>query len=245
MSDALNHASIVDACRLSRSRVVVVPHRETAAVASALAERSEPDALVVTDAVFSVDGDLARLADLHAAAHAHGALLLVDEAHSLGVVGDSGRGAVHAAGLAGRPRVVITATLSKALGAQGGAVLGDPEVVAHLIDAARPFIFDTGLAPAAVGAAYEALRVLAAEPDRAIRARAHAAALSDAARSLGLRSPERGRRRGPDRVARGGGRRRRPIRAAMGVLRGLLPPALGAGRRLAAAAHRPGRPDGR
>ncbi len=190
VSDALNHASIVDACRLSRSRVVVVPHRETAAVVSALAERSEPDALVVTDAVFSVDGDLARLADLHAAAHSHGALLLVDEAHSLGVVGDSGRGAVHAAGLAGRPDVVITATLSKALGAQGGAVLGDPEVVAHLIDAARPFIFDTGLAPAAVGAAYEALQVLAAEPDRAIRARAHAAALSDAARSLGLRSPE-------------------------------------------------------
>ena len=158
----------------------------------------------------------------------------------------SGRGAVHAAGLAGRPDVVITATLSKALGAQGGAVLADPEVVAHLIDAARPFIFDTGLAPAAVGAAYEALLVLAAEPDRAIRARAHAAALSDAARSLGLSSPEPAAAVAAvrHRVPRGRGRRRRPVRRDGGA-RGLLPPTLGARRRLSAAAHRPGRPDDR
>ena len=190
VSDALNHASIVDACRLSRSRVVVVPHRDVAAVEAALDGRAEPHALVATDAVFSVDGDLAPLADLYRAARAHDALLLIDEAHSLGVVGDDGRGAAHAAGLAGRPDVVLTATLSKAFGSQGGAVLADPEVVAHLVDTARPFIFDTGLAPAAVGAAHAALQVLTAEPERAMRARAHAAALSDAARSLGLASPE-------------------------------------------------------
>jgi hypothetical protein len=101
VSDQVNHASIVDACRLSRSRVVIVPHRDAAAVEQALAGRDEDDALVVTDAVFSVDGDLAPLRALHAAVRAHGALLVIDEAHALGVVGDHGRGAAHAAGLAG------------------------------------------------------------------------------------------------------------------------------------------------
>ncbi len=98
VSDAGNHASIVDACRLSRSRVVVTPHGDAEAVDKALAERAEEHALVVTDAVFSVDGDLAPLRALHEAAVRHGALLVVDEAHALGVVGDHGRGAVHAAG---------------------------------------------------------------------------------------------------------------------------------------------------
>ncbi|RFU39319.1 aminotransferase class I/II-fold pyridoxal phosphate-dependent enzyme, partial [Actinomadura logoneensis] len=164
VSDRANHASIVDACRLSRSRVEITPHRDVAAVRRALAGRREPHALVVTDAVFSVDGDLAPLAALHAAARAHGALLVVDEAHALGVVGDGGRGAAHAAGLAGEPDVVLTLTLSKALASQGGAVLGAPEVIATLVEAGRAFIFDTGLAPAAVGAALAALDVLAAEP---------------------------------------------------------------------------------
>ncbi|MCQ0005093.1 aminotransferase class I/II-fold pyridoxal phosphate-dependent enzyme [Actinomadura madurae] len=147
VSDQVNHASIVDACRLSRARVVIVPHRDTAAVEQALAEREEDDALVVTDAVFSVDGDLAPLAALHAAVRAHGALLVIDEAHALGVVGDGGRGAAHAAGLAGEPDVVLTLTLSKSLGSQGGAVLGAPEVIDTLVDTGRSFIFDTGLNP--------------------------------------------------------------------------------------------------
>ena len=174
VSDAQNHASIVDACRLSRSRVSVVPHRSVEAVEAALSARTEASAVVVTDAVFSVDGDLAPLAALHAVTRRHGALLVVDEAHSLGVVGDAGRGAVHAAGLAGEPDVVLTLTLSKSLGSQGGAVLGDPAVVEHLINAARAFIFDTALAPAAAGAALRALQVVAEEPDRvaAVRARA-------------------------------------------------------------------------
>jgi 8-amino-7-oxononanoate synthase len=93
-------------------------------------------------------------------ARAGGALLLVDEAHALGVVGADGRGAVPAAGLAGAADVVRTVTLSKSLGAQGGAVLGHRDVIAHLVDTARAFIFDTGLAPAAAGAALAALRVL-------------------------------------------------------------------------------------
>src|SRR6201999_2317611 len=103
--------------------------------------------VVVTDAVFSVDGDLAPLAAMHELARAHGALLVVDEAHALGVVGPAGRGAVEAAGLAAEPDVVRTITLSKALGAQGGAVLAAPEIVELLINTARPFIFDTGLTP--------------------------------------------------------------------------------------------------
>ena len=188
VSDALNHASVVDACRLSRASVEVAPHRDVAAVERVLARRTAGPAVVVTDAVFSVDGDLAPLADLHAVARRHGALLVVDEAHALGVVGDEGRGAGHAAGLAGQPDVVLTVTLSKSLGAQGGAVLGPAVVVEHLVNTARPFIFDTGLAPAAVAGAAAALEVLRTEPSLAKAVRARAAGLSDDLRSAGLRA---------------------------------------------------------
>ena len=166
VSDALTHASLVDACRLSRARVVVTPHRDVDAVDSALRGRAEDRAVVVTDSVFSADGVLAPLRDLHDVCRRHGALLVVDEAHGLGVRGDGGRGLVAEVGLAGAPDVVVTTTLSKALGSQGGVVLGPDAVRAHLVDAARPFIFDTGLAPAAVGAALAALEVLLDEPWR-------------------------------------------------------------------------------
>jgi len=188
VSDALNHASVVDACRLSRAAVEVVPHRDVAAVARVLARRTTGSAVVVTDAVFSVDGDLAPLAGLHAVARRHGALLVVDEAHALGVVGDEGRGAAHAAGLAGQPDVVLTVTLSKSLGAQGGAVLGPAVVVEHLVNTARPFIFDTGLAPAAVAGAAAALEVLRTEPSLAKAVRARAAGLSADLLAAGLQA---------------------------------------------------------
>ncbi|MCQ0019594.1 8-amino-7-oxononanoate synthase [Actinomadura madurae] len=190
VSDQVNHASIVDACRLSRARVVIVPHRDTAAVEQALAEREEDDALVVTDAVFSVDGDLAPLAALHAAVRAHGALLVIDEAHALGVVGDGGRGAAHAAGLAGEPDVVLTLTLSKSLGSQGGAVLGAPEVIDTLVDTGRSFIFDTGLNPPAAGAALAALDVLESEPGLPGRARDRAVRLAELAAGSGLETTD-------------------------------------------------------
>jgi 8-amino-7-oxononanoate synthase len=167
VSDAYSHASLVDACRLSRARVAVTPHRDVDAVEAALAGRAEERALVITDSVFSADGALAPLRRLHEVCRRYGAVLLVDEAHGLGVRGDGGRGLVQEAGLAGAPDIVMTTTLSKALGSQGGAVLGSLAVRDHLIDAARTFIFDTGLAPAAVGAALAALQLLAAEPDRA------------------------------------------------------------------------------
>ncbi len=187
VSDAGSHASLVDACRLSRARVAVAAHRDVDAVDRLLAERSEERALVLTDSVFSADGDLAPLVELHRVTRARGAVLVVDEAHGLGVRGAGGRGLVHELGLAGQPDLVITATLSKALAAQGGVVLAAERVRAHLVDAARTFIFDTGLAPAAVGAAHAALRVLRRDPDLAARVLERAA---DIARIAGVPTPE-------------------------------------------------------
>jgi 8-amino-7-oxononanoate synthase len=164
VSDAANHASLVDACRLSRTRVVVVPRNDLGAVDRALAGRTEERALVVTESVNSTDGALTPLTVLHQVCRARGAVLVVDEAHGLGVCGSGGRGLVAELGLAGEADVVVTVTLSKALGSQGGAVLGPERVIAHLVDTARTFIFDTGLAPASVGAAAAALSVLREEP---------------------------------------------------------------------------------
>lgn len=179
VSDAASHASLIDACRLSRARVVVAPHRDIGAVEAALRSRAEERAVVITESVFSTDGALAPLRELHEACRRHCALLLVDEAHGLGVRG-GGRGLLHELGLAGAPDIVMTTTLSKALGSQGGAVIGPAAVRDHLIDAARPFIFDTGLAPAAVGAARAALDVLRAEPWRPEAVLRHARELAEA-----------------------------------------------------------------
>jgi 8-amino-7-oxononanoate synthase len=165
VSDEHVHASIVDACRLSRSRVEVVPHNDIEAIGKALAERNEPHALVLIESVYSVLGDAAPLADLSAVALEHGAVLVVDEAHGLGVTGN-GHGSVFAAGLAGMDHVIVTMTLSKSLASQGGAVLGASVLREHLINRSRPFIFDTGLNPAACAAALAALQILADEPTR-------------------------------------------------------------------------------
>ncbi len=187
VSDAGSHASLVDACRLSRARVAIAAHRDVAAIERLLAERAEERAVVLTDSVFSADGDLAPLAELHRVTRANGAVLIVDEAHGLGVRGEGGRGLVHELGLAGEPDLVITATLSKAFAAQGGVVLGDARIRAHLIDAARTFIFDTGLAPAAVGAARAALSLLRRDPSMAARVLDRAA---DIARIAGVAEPD-------------------------------------------------------
>jgi 8-amino-7-oxononanoate synthase len=176
VSDAGNHASLIDGCRLARGTTQVVPHSDPEAVRKAL-RTHEGTAVVVSDTVFSVDGDAAPLAEYAAACRERGAGLLVDDAHGLGVLGDGGRGAPQAAGLAGAEDVVVTATLSKSLGSQGGAVLGPARVIDHLVNVARTFIFDTGLAPAAAGAALAALRLLRREPERAARAREVAAEL--------------------------------------------------------------------
>lgn len=200
VSDADNHASLIDGCRLSRAEIAVVPHADPDAVRKALgaAEADEADAgeakagearrraLVVSDAVFSVDGDAAPLAALAGVARPYGAALVVDEAHGLGVLGEGGRGAAHEAGLSGAPDVVVTATLSKSLGSQGGAVLGPARVIEHLVNSARTFIFDTGLNPAAVGAALASLRLLRREPERAARVRTVAMGLYGRLTAAGL-----------------------------------------------------------
>jgi 8-amino-7-oxononanoate synthase len=173
VSDERNHASLIDACRLARGpgvRLVVAPHRDVAAVRAALAGRTEESALVVSDSVFSVDGALAPVAALHAATRAHGALLVLDEAHALGVTGPGGRGAAAAAGLAAATDVVRTVTLSKSLAGQGGAILAAPEVIGTVTDIGRGFIFDTGLAPPSAGAALAALEVLRGSPELAAAA---------------------------------------------------------------------------
>ncbi|MGZ4521770.1 MAG: 8-amino-7-oxononanoate synthase [Mycobacteriaceae bacterium] len=181
VSDAGAHASLVDACRLSRARVAVTAHNDVEQVRAALATRTEERALVVCDSVSSVDGDLAPLRELNRVCREHRAVLVVDEAHAIGVRGEGGRGLVAESGLAGEPDVVMTITLSKSLGSQGGAVLAAEPVIAHLVDTARSFIFDTGLAPAAVGAARAALGVLRAEPERAQHVLTVAARLAAAA----------------------------------------------------------------
>ncbi|MCP3768493.1 8-amino-7-oxononanoate synthase [Streptomyces sp. MAR25Y5] len=185
VSDAGNHASLIDGCRLARGRTQVVAHTDPDAVRKALSGH-DAAAVAVSDTVFSVDGDAAPLAALARACREHGAGLVLDDAHGLGVLGDGGRGAPHAAGLAGAEDVVVTLTLSKSFGSQGGAVLGPARVVEHLVNTARTFIFDTGLAPAAAGAALSALRLLRREPGRAARAGAVARALHHRLTAAGL-----------------------------------------------------------
>jgi 8-amino-7-oxononanoate synthase len=150
----------VDGCRSSRAEVVVAPHADVAGIARILAGRAERPALVVTESVFSVDGDLVALRELHAACRRYGAVLLVDDAHAAGVLGPAGAGAVADAGLAGEPDVVMTLTLSKAFGAAGGVVAGPAELVAHLVDTGRTFIYDTGLPPAVAAGALAALDLI-------------------------------------------------------------------------------------
>ncbi|WP_405578723.1 8-amino-7-oxononanoate synthase [Streptomyces sp. NBC_01092] len=185
VSDAGNHASLIDGCRLARGTTQVVAHSDPEAVRKAL-HTHEGTAVVVSDTVFSVDGDAAPLAEYAEACRERGAGLLVDDAHGLGVLGDGGRGAPHAAGLAGADDVVVTVTLSKSLGSQGGAVLGPARVIEHLVNTARTFIFDTGLAPAPAGAALAALGLLRREPERAARAHAVARELHARLTAAGL-----------------------------------------------------------
>ncbi|WP_254271233.1 aminotransferase class I/II-fold pyridoxal phosphate-dependent enzyme [Haloarcula marina] len=161
-SDELNHASIIDGCRVGASETVVYDHCDADDLRAKMAERAEEGAsdeswLVVTDSVFSMDGDVAPLELLCDAAEEHGAWLMVDEAHATGLFGEGG-GIVQREGLSDRVDVQL-GTLSKALASQGGYVAGDEALVEHLVNAARSFVFSTGLAPPAAAAARESLRI--------------------------------------------------------------------------------------
>jgi 8-amino-7-oxononanoate synthase len=181
VADEHCHASMIDGFRLSRSRTESFTHNGLEEAGRLLADRTEPRALIAVESVYSVLGDEAPLAGLLALAEQYDAVLLIDEAHSLGVTGTGdfqGRGSVAGTALAGHPNVVITATLSKALGSQGGAVLGSPLLREHLVNRARSFIFDTGLAPASTAAALAAVRIIRDEPWRAGSVRSNAADLA-------------------------------------------------------------------
>jgi 8-amino-7-oxononanoate synthase len=193
-SDALNHASIIDGCRLSRAEVHVYRHADAGDLADQLGawrQRAGTDrrALVVTDSVFSMDGDIAPLPDLAAACDRHGTILMVDEAHATGVVGPGGRGAVADSGLDGRVGIVM-GTLSKALGAAGGFIAGSADLCAYLRNRARSFIFDTALPPPTAAAALAALRIVEREPERPVRARRLAARLATGLRAAGYAVPD-------------------------------------------------------
>jgi 8-amino-7-oxononanoate synthase len=165
VSDAYNHASLIDGCRISGLPVRVAPHNDPAAVGAVL-DAHPGRAAVVTESVFSVDGDLAPLAELHRVTSSRGALLIVDDAHALGLLGDTGSGGVAAAGLAGAPDVIVTATLSKSLGGAGGVVAGPTALVRHLVDTGRSFIYDTAPPPAVVAGVHAAVEVARSADDR-------------------------------------------------------------------------------
>jgi len=164
LSDALNHASIVDGCRQSRSETIVYDHCDLGSLADGLGRAAGRAALIVTDAVFSMDGDLAPLQGIVALARRHRALVLVDEAHATGVIGPGGRGLVAELGLE-RDVDVVIGTLSKALGSYGAFACCSPELRELLVNRARTLIFSTGLPPASVAAASAALAVLRATPE--------------------------------------------------------------------------------
>jgi 8-amino-7-oxononanoate synthase len=173
LSDALNHASLVDGCRLSRARTEVYPHADPAALDAALRRARQQGArrvLVVTDTVFSMDGDLAPMAEIADACERHGALLVADEAHATGVLGPRGAGLVAHLGLGGRVDLRM-GTLSKAAGAFGAYVAATRPWCELLVNRARPLIFSTGLPPAVPHAALTALRILEGAEGDALRAR--------------------------------------------------------------------------
>jgi 8-amino-7-oxononanoate synthase len=188
-SDALNHASIIDGCRLSGARVHVYAHADADALRSALhASAPARRRLVVTDSVFSMDGDRAPLAELCAVAAAHDAMLMVDEAHATGVLGASGGGLVEELGV-GEQVTAQIGTLGKALGCAGAFVAGSRSLIALLVNRARSFIYTTAMPPPTVAAALAALDVVAAEPERRARVLARAAELRGRLDALGHRVP--------------------------------------------------------
>ena len=167
ISDELNHASIIDGCRLSRARIHVFPHKDVAAAERILAELDSVAGrkLLITDGVFSMDGDIGALPGLTEAAEDHGAIMMVDDAHASGVLGRHGRGTVDHFGLHGRVQVQV-GTLSKAIGVLGGYVCGSRDLIEFLYHRARPFLFSTSHPPAVAAACLAAFDVLEEEPQR-------------------------------------------------------------------------------
>ncbi len=184
-SDELNHASIIDGCRLSRAEAFVYRHRDTEHLEWGLRRAGARAGMIVTDSVFSMDGDVAPLPDLHDLAKRHGCMLVVDEAHGTGALGPGGRGAVAAAGLTGEVDVVV-GTLGKALGSYGAYACTRSDVAELLMNTARPFIYSTAPPPPSVGAALAALAILRERPGIVEQLRRNAAILRESLGAYGL-----------------------------------------------------------
>ena len=183
--DRLCHASLIDGARLSGARLFVYRHADADDAEKVLKRASSHRRrLLVTESLFSMDGDFAPLADLRAAAQRQGAMSLVDEAHAIGVWGETGQGASSEFNLTEKFDIVI-GTLSKSLGSQGGFVCGSSEVMELLVNKARSFIYTTGLSPACIGAAQAALSLLQEESQRRRRVRELSARLRDGLKAKG------------------------------------------------------------
>ena len=167
ISDALNHASIIDGCRLSRAKIHVFPHRDMAAAEAKLAalEGVPGHKLLISDGVFSMDGDIGPLPALVELAEKYGAIMMVDDAHSSGVLGRAGRGTVDHFGLDGRVHIQV-GTLSKAIGVLGGYVCGSRDLIDFLYHRARPFLFSTSHPPSVAASCIAAFDILEQEPER-------------------------------------------------------------------------------
>jgi 8-amino-7-oxononanoate synthase len=184
-SDELNHASIVDGCRLSRAEVFVYDHADLEHLEWGLREANGRGALIVTDGVFSMDGDVAPLAELAELAARHDVRLVVDEAHGTGALGPGGRGAVAEAGVEDGVDAIV-GTLGKALGSYGAYVACDQQLAKYLLNAARPFVFSTAPPPPAVAGALAALTLLEAEPRRVEKLQTNARVLREELASEGF-----------------------------------------------------------
>ena len=184
-SDELNHASIIDGCRLSRADVFVYRHRDLDHLAWGIARAQRRGSLIVTDTVFSMDGDVAPLGGIIELARRHGLRVVVDEAHGTGTLGPGGRGALAAAGLSAEVDVIV-GTLSKALGSYGAFAACDERTARLLLNIARPFIFSTALPVPAVAAALASLDVLERQPELIAALAANGAALRDGLAAHGL-----------------------------------------------------------
>ena len=184
-SDEWNHASIIDGCRLSRAEVHVYRHKDVDGLAALLAASKARRRLVATDAVFGMDGDAAPLREIVDLCQRHGAMLYLDEAHSTGVLGETGAGLAEAVGVTDRVDVLM-GTLGKALGSFGAFVAGSRALTDWLVSRARTFVFTTALPPASCAAAIAALDVLAAEPERRARLAALSLRMKAGLESLGF-----------------------------------------------------------
>ena len=167
VSDELNHASIIDGCRLSKAKIHVFPHKDAAAADRILGElEAQPGRkLLITDGVFSMDGDIAPLPALVEAARRHGTIMMIDDAHSSGVLGRNGRGTVDHYGLHGQVDIQV-GTLSKAIGVLGGYVCGSRDLIDYLYHRARPFLFSTSHPPSVAASCLAAFDILEREPER-------------------------------------------------------------------------------